>query len=620
MYDSRLVLIERDRLDQRFAAGEWRKSRKEIALDVLLPQLDEIDPEHCRRLVLSGSNPLEHTGFIEMVESCKTAKIPALALEGPALALANEHVVGYLEQNGFKEVFLVACGLDSAIHDSVMADEGSHEAYLEGLKRAAQSSLKTYVVIPVIRSTVDGDVIKPFLKWLLKVPGKIQGVLFSMPRLDQVPEDAWDEVLPYNELAVRIPELFKAAKNARLEFGLHDKKGVSPCGTSGELDGYGTVFQDRINFLKRTAVEGITRIEVCKTCVLAQNCPGIEREYVQHFGEEGLRAIGLDEALAWRLRPLNRLEQWDYKQISDFDNPVTNREMSLVRINGHCNMACSFCFVDRAEGDHAVDPLIEKIKDFADEGSTHLIVSGGEPTIHPNLPQIIRAAKNMGFTTIEMQSNGVKSAEMNYARSLADAGLTMVTFSLHSIDPAKSDEITRLPNAFGKTVQAIHNFRELGILTQMACVITKSNYEELPEYVRFIREEFPEDGGHMSICFAMVQGISDLVADWVVPRFTEIKPYFRNALDYCLDTSLGFGGIIGQGGYPPCMLDGDYKYHARLSKKIYRSPEHQENFYKSESCKECTFNPYCVGVRATYVDMYGDSEIQPISDPITFLE
>jgi len=82
-------------------------------------------------------------------------------------------------------------------------------------------------------------------------------------------------------------------------------------------------------------------------------------------------------------------------------------------------------------------------------------------------------------------------------------------------------------------------------------------------------------------------------------------------LDYALENGVGFGGIIGQGGYPPCMLNGELKYYELLLEKIYRSDDHTKQFYKADRCKECSFDPYCVGVRRQYIDTYGDKEIQP---------
>ena len=133
--------------------------------------------------------------------------------------------------------------------------------------------------------------------------------------------------------------------------------------------------------------------------------------------------------------------------------------------------------------------------------------------------------------------------------------------SLHSPDAATSDEITRMKGAFPRTVAGLRTLRRLGVHSQIAHVITKKNYEALPGFVRFVRDAFPPEDAHLSICFAIAQGMSDLVYSWVIPTFTEIRPFVRQALDLCDEAGIGYGGLIGQGGYPPCMLDGDLRLY-----------------------------------------------------------
>jgi hypothetical protein len=90
--------------------------------------------------------------------------------------------------------------------------------------------------------------------------------------------------------------------------------------------------------------------------------------------------------------------------------------------------------------------------------------------------------------------------------------------------------------------------------------------------------------------------------------------YLRHrALDYCLETRVGFGGMIGQGGYPPCMLGGDLRYYRENLRNIYRSSDWQDQFHKSPRCSGCSFDPYCLGVRKLYVETYGDAELVPFT-------
>ena len=317
--------------------------------------------------------------------------------------------------------------------------------------------------------------------------------------------------------------------------------------------------------------------------------------------------------MTWKLRRTNRLEEFDYHNVSPFKNDSSANSRGLLRINGRCNMACAFCFVDHSAPDFDLEELKKEAEQMARTGTRHFVISGGEPTLHPGLVELVRFARSLGaFDVVEMQSNGVRCSDAQYAAELAGAGLNRVTFSLHCAEADHSDRITHFPGGFARTVEAMHNFRRMGVVTQVAFVITRENFRELPDTVRFLAREFPREGGELSICLAVAQGISDLVLPWVIPTFTEIKPFVVEALDFCLASGIGFGGMIGQGGYPPCMLDGAVRfYDGPTLDQVFRSPNCSEEFHKPPRCAGCSFDPYCLGPRRSYVRHYGDSEIRP---------
>ncbi len=602
-------------LEHRFATPGWRGKPQPVALDRLLEQARSIDAAQCQRLVISGQSPLAHPQFVPLVSECRRLGFQNIAVETDAVPLARRGMVTVLTRLGVSQLVVVMGGLHDAVHDAVLRDPGTLALTLEGLQRAlaqaAKGGPRVYLVAPMLRTNVDD--LEPLLDWALGLPGKLQGFLLSLPEIAHVHPDFRDMLLPYSLQAEVTARLFRKAQGYNLEYGFTTKRGILPCATGDVLEHFGTIFFDRAQYLKHGREgEEFARVEACSDCSLNTSCAGVETAYLEKFGGDEFRAVPLDVSMNWKLRRINRLEQFQYRNVSPFKNDSLVNPRGLLRINGHCNMSCAFCFVDRTAPDFDLGQLKDEVAKMAEGGTRHLVISGGEPTLHPQLAELIDFARGLGaFEVIEMQSNGVKCADLEYTRSLVDAGLNKVTVSLHSVDAEHSDTITRLPHAFGKTLRAMHNFRELGILTQIAHVITKDNYRELPGTMRFLREEFPAQGGHLSICLAIAQGISDLVFEWVIPTFTEIKPFVSEALDYCLDTGVGFGGMIGQGGYPPCMLDGKMRYYDIVLDKVFKSNDSSEQFYKPEKCRECSFDPYCLGPRRSYVEHYGEAEIKP---------
>ncbi len=608
----RLDLFHGAPLEYRFAAPRWRQTQRPADWGELVAALEAVDPKRCRRL-LFGDGPLAHPRFFELAYAARNRGIARTAVETDAPALLRDRALDRLAEAGVEKVFAVVGGGRPRVHDQVMQDAGSFADSVEALRRAARAEVELYVVMPVLRWN-EREVV-PFLDWLVE-HARPRGFLLALPEVSRTPAALHRALVPYGELAALASRVFDRCARAKVEYGFSLRRALPPCAARGAMDRFGTFFFDRIDYLRHADPALFERVEACGACSLADSCPGMERDYLQAFGREGLEPVPLGVSMDWRLKQANRLEGRDFKNVSDFDHDDADRGRSLLRINGHCNMSCAFCFVDRTVPDFPADDMIAHIERMAARNPSHLVLSGGEPTLHPELPRMIARAKELGFRTIEVQSNGVRAADPDYARRLVEAGLNKVTFSLHSVDPEHSDRITRLPGAFGKTLRAMHNFRALGVLTQVAHVITRSNYQELPRTVRFLREEFPEREGHLSICFGVAQPISDLVYTWVMPRFDEIAPYMREALDYCLAHDVGFGGMIGQGGYPPCMLGGDMRYYAPNLQNIYRSADYGDQFVKPERCRACSFDPYCVGVRRIYVETYGDAEIVPFTADI----
>ena len=573
----------------------------------LLAQLQDLASSRCHRLVLAGGrHVLRHPGLPELAAAAADLGIRDLVVATTGLGLTEPGALARLEEAGVTTLSLTVGGIRRRVYESVTGEPGGWRAAMQGLADAVASPLAVEIVVPLVRATVD-DVV-PLYEWLRELPAPVSGFYLQLP-LSGPQQVAYDEVA---RVAARV---FDRARRHGIAYGFADRRGPSPCTAGEALDRHGTIYVQRLQRLADGQTP-LSRVAACETCALRYACQGLEVGYLEAFGSDAATPVSLERSTAWRLRKIDDRQAHDYKNVSAFDNAHAGHGRSLVRINGHCQMACSFCFVDRTVPDFDTTALRDEITELAARHTDHLVLSGGEPTLHPGLPELVAHAKALGFATIEIQTNGVKAARREYAQSLVDAGLTKVTTSLHSVDPDKSNAITKMNGAFDKTIAGLSNFRDLGVQTQIAHVITKANYADLGTFVDFLTDRFGDDPRHLSICFAIAQGISDLVYRWTIPRFSDIRPHLRAALDRCLAVGFGFGGLIGQGGYPPCMLDGELKYYRPNFRNIYVSADYAQQFTKASRCTECSFEPYCVGVRRDYVACYGDDELRPFrADP-----
>ena len=99
----------------------------------------------------------------------------------------------------------------------------------------------------------------------------------------------------------------------------------------------------------------------------------------------------------------------------------TKRTM-LIRITNRCHMGCSHCLVDaRPDGDHMPLNVYAKALDFASATDGIVLLSGGEPTEHPDILNYLRLAKAaVPASNVAMLSNG---AFLRDSRELLKEGI-----------------------------------------------------------------------------------------------------------------------------------------------------------------------------------------------------
>lgn len=166
---------------------------------------------------------------------------------------------------------------------------------------------------------------------------------------------------------------------------------------------------------------------------------------------------------------------------------------TLLEITARCNMNCTFCF---AEPDGAQDPSIDRVKrwidDLTEPGKTLLQLSGGEPTVRDDLPEIVAYAKQAGCKYVQLNSNGLRLAEDEaFVKSLADAGLSFVFMQFDGVDDAVYEKMRRRPMLEVKK-RAIEQCGRYGIgVTLVPVIVPGVNTEQIGDIIRFAIQRSP---------------------------------------------------------------------------------------------------------------------------------
>lgn len=129
-------------------------------------------------------------------------------------------------------------------------------------------------------------------------------------------------------------------------------------------------------------------------------------------------------------------------------------------------------------------PLVD---DFVARGYYGVILTGGEPTLHPDLPRICEYASEQGLH-VRMITNGHRLGDRVFARSMADAGLRLTHVSIYSVRPDIEARLRGTEGTLQRAFSALDAANEVGIEVNINCVINKLNADHLDENIRhFLR-------------------------------------------------------------------------------------------------------------------------------------
>lgn len=136
----------------------------------------------------------------------------------------------------------------------------------------------------------------------------------------------------------------------------------------------------------------------------------------------------------------------------------------VLEVTNRCNLNCRFCFADPGGApDRPAEEIIKEIAGFVKPGKTLVQLSGGEPTLRDDLPEITAAAKKLGCKYVQLNSNGIRLAnDEAYVKALAEAGLSFVFMQFDGTDDAIYEKL-RGAQLFSIKEKALENCAKYNI-------------------------------------------------------------------------------------------------------------------------------------------------------------
>jgi len=175
-------------------------------------------------------------------------------------------------------------------------------------------------------------------------------------------------------------------------------------------------------------------------------------------------------------------------------NHKSHTILGIIDVTNRCNLRCPICFANAAAAGYVYEPTFDQVKAMLANLRANKPVpapavqlSGGEPTLRDDLPEIVRAAKELGFPHVEVNTNGIRLAQdLDFVKRLLDAGVSTVYLQFDGVTP-KPYKTTRGQDILHYKLKAIENCRKAGLrsIVLVVTLVKGVNDDQLGDIIRF---------------------------------------------------------------------------------------------------------------------------------------
>ena len=262
------------------------------------------------------------------------------------------------------------------------------------------------------------------------------------------------------------------------------------------------------------------------------------------------------------------------KQLTLSPNRIPSKPLTmLLLLNEGCNLRCTFCDLWENFINMDVDKLDPILCSAQAIGTKVLVLTGGEPMLHPQWDEVVQRADSLGMS-VNMTTNGTL-VEKQWTRVMKSR-LTSISVSLDGLEKTH-DDLRKQKGAWKKTVAALKRLKEeTAFDLSVYFVATNKNVFELIELYEFVRtmgvrfDFWPvNDAPDLYMKTKKEQAAWKAAVEWISQRERGVAqrlPFYRSALSYHngeLESlslrCLGFVdqyGVKHDGSFLPCCVWG----------------------------------------------------------------
>jgi MoaA/NifB/PqqE/SkfB family radical SAM enzyme len=293
--------------------------------------------------------------------------------------------------------------------------------------------------------------------------------------------------------------------------------------------------------------------------------------------------------------------------------------IGYIQVVRHCNHFCGFCSNPTTPYTHTFESMKVLVDDLVARGYFGVILTGGEPSLHPELPKICRYATDVGLH-VRMITNGWRLADEDFAKAMAEAGLKIVHVSVYSPRPEVEAVLRGMPNTLEKAFAAVANANRYGIDVNINCVINKLNADHLDEGIKHWITHHPYIQHFVWTNLDPSMGRAEVNQDQFTPRLADFEVSLHRALRLLHQS----GRTFRVEKVPLCYMS-EFAWASTETRKIVKGEERIVHFLDAkqtvrqtdwehiyaEGCASCSLRTICGGL-FDRGNAYDPGELYPV--------
>lgn len=164
-----------------------------------------------------------------------------------------------------------------------------------------------------------------------------------------------------------------------------------------------------------------------------------------------------------------------------------------LEITARCNLNCRHCYINRPATDRreeAEELSLGEIKRISGEavslGALWCLLTGGEPLLRKDFFDIFLALKKAGLlVSLFTNATMITSEHVRFFKKYAPRSIEV---TVYGVTPETYERITRVPGSYNAFRNGLDRLKQAGIPVVLKAMAMRSNLHEMPEIIRFSRE------------------------------------------------------------------------------------------------------------------------------------